>query len=162
MKGYGLGAMGDCLTMYIPGKGWEQVCNSKGYGPPVPNTYHLSGLRGSGMRGMGDIILDPVTGLYVDSTTGLPVNDPNATTNYPVPPTMTLPTAPNLPMPKGGCEGKRASKPICLFYTLAAESQRMLYDVVQQIIGLQNEILMVLNEIRAGAPPDGATGGGGS
>ena len=234
LSGWGMGSLGDCRTVYIPGKGYRQYCDTVSFNDPPPavvggNIVPLTGpiqpmpdsatywdqrfqgrigtkkdlaaaykactnkaykrfpdeqalcwtslwedtpgdlrkffnkkavkdyqLRG--MRGMGEVIFDPVLNMYIDSVTGQPASDPNAGipgSNYPVPTGIQIPGMSTLPLPKGGCEGKKASKPVCMFYTLAAESQQMLYTVVQQIIALQNEILLVLNEIRS-------TGGGGA
>lgn len=237
LKGYGMGmgALGDCKTVYVPGFGWKQICDTVGTGidfgvtgpvidPKFAPTGAITAMPDSatywdqrfvgrigtkkdlttafkacknpaykrfpaevamcysslwedtpqplkrffpkkvvkdyqlqGLRGMGAI--DPITGQeipdVVDPTLAYNPLDPYATGGG-APISTFMPPTPTVPLPKGGCDGKKASKPICLFYTLAVESQQMLYTVIQQIIALQNEILMVLNEIRS--TPGGGSG----
>jgi hypothetical protein len=98
---------------------------------PSALAYH------AGMFGLGQTVetIDP-TGLV--STTGEDVFN------------MQFSQMSNLPAQPRGCT-KNPSRPICMFYQLASDSQQMLYTLIQQIMTMMSEIMAILNELQSGA-----------
>lgn len=141
------------------GRGFRRRRKSYFYGLPSMNPFLQIALPSqnamyAGMFGMGQ---DPVT----DTTTGTPWSD---TTPTGLSPTggadvfnVQFPQMSNLPPQPRGCT-RNPNRPICMFYTLASDSQQMLFTLIQQIMTMMGEIMSMLNELRSGG--GGGTAGG--
>lgn len=68
-----------------------------------------------------------------------------------MPPGMPPPST--IAEPKGGCSGKKANKPICLFYNMSKEMQTLVYTLLQQIMQMQQQIIQIIMELRSSPEP---------
>lgn len=147
-----------------PGQGAGQTTRQRPYPAPGPGVIcsadlvtYADGGRGPSQCGypQGGVAPQPTWNQFQQ-----PGIDPaNPFTQFGIDPNiydaqMALPP-PSLTVPKN-CQGRRASSPRCMFFTLTLETQKQMYFLIQQITQMQGVLMQLIQQLMAGGTGGGA------